>query len=192
MIDLASDPSSPRDLDELFDCLEETVTFVAEMRDVHTTRRFGQRRQLVRRRERPRRVDERRAEAERAARRGVARKPAHAFELPACRGTIVVPDLVYAKRGRTDERRHVDRNAKAHEMIEALSKSGPWDVVLDIRLAFDLIAAHRIGQRTHRRAFTENLERDALVNIALGSAIRDQRRDRPRKHVDEAGRDGEP
>jgi len=77
-------------------------------------------------------------------------------------------------------------------MIEPLSKSGPRDVVLDVRLALDLLAAHRVGERTHRRAFTEHLERDALANIALGSAIRDERRDRPRKHVDEAGGDGEP
>jgi len=102
-----------------------------------------------------------------------------------------VADLVDAQGRRADERGDVHRNPEPHQVIEPLPKGGPRDLVLDVRLPFDLVAAHRIGERAHRVSFAEDLERHALSHVALRAAVRDQRWDRPREHVDEAGRDRE-
>ena len=161
------------------------------MRDVGATRRLRERDKLVRRRERSRRVDQCRPEAERALRCGLTREAPHPLELARIRWTVVITDLVHAKSGGTDERGDVHRDAEPHKVIETLSQSRPRNVVPDIPLALDLIPSHRVGERTHRGSLAEDFERDALMHIARRAPVRDERRDRPREHVDEAGCDRE-
>jgi hypothetical protein len=119
-------------------------------------------------------VDEGRAETESAIRRRVAGQPAHAFELVGRWRPVVVSDLVHAECGRAHERRDVDRDAEPHEVIETLPQGGPGNVVLDVCLPLDLIAAHRVGERAHRRSLPEHLERDALAHVALRPAVCDE------------------
>src|SRR5439155_1615162 len=75
------------------------------------------------------------------------------------------------------------------ELVDGLDQAIPF--VPDIPLALDLIPSHRVGERTHRGSLAEDFERDALMHIARRAPVRDERRDRPREHVDEAGCDRE-
>ena len=59
-------------------------------------------------------------------------------------------------------------------MIEALSQRRPVDVEPDVGLPFHLIAAHLGRERPERRALSEDLESDALPDVALRAAIRDE------------------
>ena len=191
MVDLAADLRPARDLDELVYGLEEPVALVAQVRDVRAAGGFGEPDELVSRRKSSRRVDQGGAHAERALRGGIAGERAHPLELSGCGGPVVVADLVHAERRRADERGDVDRHAPADEVLEALAERRPRDVVLDVRLAFDVVPPHLVGKRSHGRSFAEYLERHALPDVALGSAIGYQRRDRPGQHVDETGADRE-
>src|SRR5690606_23768990 len=51
---------------------------------------------------------------------------------------------------------------------------------------------HRIVQRPARRALAEHFERDTLHDVGQRAAVLDERLRRPRQHVDEAWRDGQP
>ena len=53
------------------------------------------------------------------------------------------------------------------------------------------VLLHRVGERAHRRALTQDLERDALPEVALSPSVLEQGLIRPAEHVHEAGRDGQ-
>src|SRR5256885_2678039 len=105
--------------------------------------------------------------------------------------SVVIADLVHAERRRAYERSDVDGATSVDEVLEALAERCPRDLVFDVRLAFDVVLAHLIGQRPHRRALPEYLAGHALPAVALCTAVRDQGGDRPGQHVDEARRDRE-
>ncbi len=52
----------------------------------------------------------------------------------------------------------------------------------------DQACLHAVVERAHRAALAEDLERDALADVALRASVHEQRLGRPREHVDEAGR----
>src|SRR5437867_2023123 len=108
-----------------------------------------------------------------------------------CRRTIDVANFVDAHRRRADEGRDVAGHAALNQIIEILAERRPVDLVFDIGLAFDHLLLHRLVERPHGFAFTHDFERHALANVALRTAILNERFGRPTQHVDEARRDGE-
>src|SRR5882672_5794354 len=77
------------------------------------------------------------------------------------------------------------------EVIKVFTKRRPFDVKLDVTLAFDHLLFHRLVQRSHGLALAHDLERYSLMNVALRTAVVNQGFGRPAQHVDETGRNGE-
>src|SRR5207249_9146585 len=90
-----------------------------------------------------------------------------------------------------DEGRDVAGDAALNEIIEILAEGGPFHLVFNIALAFDHLLLHRLVERPHGFAFAHDFQRHALANVALRTAILNERFGRPTQHVDETGRDGE-
>ena len=139
-----------------------------------------------------RRVDQRGADAERAFAHRLADQVLHARELIRRRLAVGVAQLVDAHGGCADEAGDVGADAACDEPVEVLAERRPVDVVLDVALL--LLAPLSSWRRSgaHRPALAEDLQRDALADVALRPAVRDQRVGRPGQHVDEAGSDGHP
>jgi hypothetical protein len=109
----------------------------------------------------------------------------------ALRRAIVAVELVDAHGRRADERRDVDRDAFALEMLEILAEARPLDREAEIALQFEHLLLHLLVERPHRLALAEDLERDALSHVRQPARVDEQRLGRPRQHVDEARRDRE-
>ena len=90
-----------------------------------------------------------------------------------------------------DERRDVAGHAPSGEAREPLAEGRPVDDVTEVGLPLHDVAAHLLRVRTRGPALAEDLEGHALSDVALRAAVLHERGERPREHVDEAGRDGE-
>jgi len=122
----------------------------------------------------------------------LAHQLAHLFELLRRRRFIIKADDILPNRGRADEGGDVARYAVGFEKLEILSQGIPFNVVLNVLLLLEHPLLRLVIERPHRFAFAHDLRRHTLANLTLRAAILDKRFVRPGKHVDEAGRDGEP
>ena len=195
VVDLRGHAGLARDADQLVHRLQQPVALAAQVRDVLAAvgrGRLAQLDQLLGRGVEPGRVDERGADA-RARRPPSPGAPARACapSPPAvgarsswpttCSRTVAAP-MYEATLGETP---FFSRKARySASVVHATSK---W---MSPCCAF-IARLHLLGERAHRAALAEDLGGDALADVALRAAVRDQRLRRPRQHVDEAGGDGE-
>ena len=111
-----------------------------------------------------------------------ARRPSALDRLARARGsrTVVAPtnDATF---GDTPRRSRYSRYSPS--VVQSI-------VVFESPCSLEVLLLHGVVQRSHRPAFAEHLERDALPDVALAAAVDDQRLVGPAQHVDEAGRDG--
>ena len=180
--------------DQLVRRLQQARSFAADVRDVHAAvfgGDFRQRDQLFCFRVKGRRVDQRGTDAERSFLHGPAHQHLHPLQFFGCRRTVGVTDFVNPHGGGADERGDIAGNTVLNEEIEIFAERRPSDFEFDVALLFSHLFFHRVAERAHRFAFTHDLERDALADIALGTAILDERFVRPTEHVDETGRNRE-
>src|SRR5260221_137289 len=110
-------------------------------------------------------------------------------ELRRRRLDVLESEHVRANGGRADERRDIGRDAAFLEPGKVLAERGPFNGVGNVVLRRKRALLHRRVERPHRRAFAKDFQCHSLPDLALRPAVRDQRFVRPRKHVDEAGRD---
>ena len=195
MIDFGRRARAPRNLDQLVDALDQAVAFGAHVADVHAAALAGlgdQRDQLVGFGKGRRRIDERAADAHRAFLHRLTDEGAHALELGGVGIDVALAQLMLANRGRTDERRDVERRPLALDVLEILAERGPLDRKLDVALLLDRERFHGLVERAHRPAFAHHFQRHALAQIALPARVDEHRFGRPAEHVDEAWRDREP
>jgi hypothetical protein len=170
--------------------------FVAHVRDVHPAvprRDFGQRHQLARRSEDRRGVGQRGADAERTLRASPGRPVRlHAGELGR-RGRAVRRSRPRG-RERSSPRRTTRRWVETPcllEVLEVTAERRPGHLEASGRsVRRGGARASAGGERSHRRAFAEDLEGDSLVDIGERAAVDEQRLVGPGEHVDEARRNG--
>ena len=86
----------------------------------------------------------------------------------------------------------LQRDAALLQIAQIFRERVPLDLVFDVALLAAHPLLHPVVQRPHRHAFAHDFGRDALANLTLRTPILDERFGRPRKHVDEAGRDRHP
>src|SRR5579871_162599 len=72
------------------------------------------------------------------------------------------------------------------QRLEPLRQRVPCRVVMDVDFLLFVLRAHGVVHRPHRLAFAEDLERDALPEVALRAAVHEQAPLRTHQ-VDEAG-----
>ena len=75
---------------------------------------------------------------------------------------------------------------------EASSRVVQWMSYLMSPWPRSRLRLHLVGERAERGTLAEDLEGDALADIALGPAVVQQRHGRPAQHVDEPGRHRQP
>src|SRR6266508_5151431 len=118
-------------------------------------------------------VAEGRAEAERPVTHGRIDERAHPLELLWGRSSVIVRALVDPDARRAYEGRDVRRDPARGDRLQRLGERRPGDVVLDVTLLLGLLAPHGVVHRTERPAFAEDLQRDALADVALRSTVGD-------------------
>src|SRR5207249_3773485 len=122
----------------------------------------------------------------------LAHKRAHAIELLASWPSIDVANLVDTQRRGAHEGRDIARDASVNQGAQAFVQGRPANVILDLALALAKFFFHGLVERTKRNAFAEDFQRHTLSDVALRSAVGDQRLRGPAEHIDEAWRDSQP
>jgi len=174
--------------DGLVDGLVQTVCFAAHVHDIHAAALrglAGHRREFLGARETEWGVDQRRGKPQRTLLHRLVDAQFHLLELLCIRLHVFFAEFVHADGTGADERRHVGRDATHHQFFEILAERGPVELDGGVHLPLH-VCLHGLVERPHRQ-FAEDLERDALSQIAQGPAIDEQRFERMRQHVDEAG-----
>ena len=195
VIDLGADPGLAGDADQLVCRFQQTAALAAEVRDVEAVvfgGHLAEGNQLVCLRVAGWGVNQGRGHAQRAFGHGLAHQLFHALQLIWRRRPVGVADLVDAHRGGTDERGDVAGDAPPDKVLQVFVERGPLDVILDVALLLLQLTFHGLGERPHGRAFAHDLERHALPDVALRTAILDERAVGPAQHVDETGGDRHP
>ena len=79
-----------------------------------------------------------------------------------------------------------------HPRFDTLDLMSLIMVIIEIALLLNAPELHLARVRAHRLALTEDLGGDALPDVALRTAVHQQRLGGPRQHVDESGRYRQP
>ena len=117
------------------------------------------------------RINQSRGHAERAFLHCLVRQRAHLLEFGGRGRPVGAAEHVHPWRRGADEGRDIGRDAVPLESLEPLVERVPVDVVLDVALLTQLLGSHIVVERAHGLAFAEDLERNALQQIAHASAV---------------------
>ncbi len=190
VIDLRRCSGSPGDVDRLLHRLDQPIPFTAHVYAVDATAAGGlarQRHQLGRFGIVIGAVDERGGHAERPLLHGLTHQRAHLRQLRRRRLHVTLAEYVGAHRAGPDEGGDVRCDATPLEPAQILPERRPVDGVANVRLPLGCEAFHFRVQRPHR-VLAQHFERDALTQVAEGTAVHQQRLLWMRQHVDEARR----
>ena len=105
--------------------------------------------------------------------------------------SIIKSNHVSANGRRAEKRRGIAGNPAFLQVLQIFCKRVPFDLVFDVGLVLQHVLAESIVYWAHRFAFAHDFGGHALANLALRSAILNERFRRPRKHIDKAGGHGE-
>jgi hypothetical protein len=162
------------------------------VRRVHpsvTGRDFSQRDQLPGFGEGTGRIDQGARQADRPALHRRFHHRLHPLKLLRRGVAVVEPDDLPARHGGWHQRAEIDGDALLLEASEVAVEAGP--VERDAERSQRLGISRLRGPERRRIAFADDLGRDALPNVALAVAVREQRGAGLPLHIDEPGRDDE-
>ena len=194
VIHLAANPGLPRNRDEFLDGVQEARSGESEMGNVQSVvlrRGLGQCGQLGGIGIRTRHLHQRRRDTHRTSSMARRTRVAHPIQFIGAGRSILLSELVDPQRRCADKRCDVGRDTAAHEVLQVAVQGGPLEIESQLSPAKTQVVSHRIVHRPHGAPLAHDFQSDALADVALRTAVNDERFLRVAQDIDEARSHGE-